>query len=72
MKPKPIPADFADALKAARLADFFAECTAAHQNEYLQWIAEAKRSETRKNRIAKAIPMLSDRRNAEAARVRKA
>ena len=54
-----IPNDFADALKAAGLADFFSSRPPSHQNEHLKWIAEAKRPETRKVRIAKAVKMLS-------------
>jgi uncharacterized protein YdeI (YjbR/CyaY-like superfamily) len=57
----PVPQDFANALKAAGLADFFADCTAAHQNEYLKWIGEAKRPETRTARITKAVQMISDK-----------
>ena len=56
-----IPQDFADALEAAKLADFFCACASSHQNEYLKWIAEAKRPETRKTRIAKAVKMLSEK-----------
>jgi uncharacterized protein YdeI (YjbR/CyaY-like superfamily) len=55
------PQDFADALKNAGLADFFSGCTDVHRNEYLIWIAEAKKPETRAVRIAKAIKMLSER-----------
>jgi uncharacterized protein YdeI (YjbR/CyaY-like superfamily) len=55
------PKDLAGALKAARLAEFFAECTDAHRNEYLKWIGEAKRPETRQVRITKAVRMLSDK-----------
>jgi uncharacterized protein YdeI (YjbR/CyaY-like superfamily) len=55
-----IPQDIADALKSARLAEFFADCTPAHRNEYLKWIGEAKRPETRKARIGKAIQMISN------------
>lgn len=54
-----IPQDFTDALKSAGLDDFFAICTDAHRREYLKWIAEAKRPETRKDRIRKAVEMLS-------------
>ena len=54
-----LPPDFANALKAAGLADFFADCTNAHRNEYLKWMAEAKRTEARQARITKAIQMIS-------------
>jgi len=53
------PPDFADALQAAGLADFFSGCTTAHQSEYLKWLREAKRPETRHKRITKAVEMLS-------------
>jgi uncharacterized protein YdeI (YjbR/CyaY-like superfamily) len=65
------PQDFASALKAAGLADFFADCTDAHRNEYLKWIAEAKRPETREARIAKAVQMISNKRAEEEARAKK-
>jgi uncharacterized protein YdeI (YjbR/CyaY-like superfamily) len=66
-----IPEDLTNALGAAGLADFFTECTDAHQNEYLKWIAEAKRPETRAARITKAIQRLSDKRGEEQTRAKK-
>jgi uncharacterized protein YdeI (YjbR/CyaY-like superfamily) len=66
-----LPQDFVDALKRAGLAAFFADCTGAHRREYLKWIAEAKRPETRKARIAKAIKGLSEKRAQEDTRARK-
>ena len=73
MKPtvNDMPSDFAEALKAARLSDFFAGCTNAHRREYLKWIGGAKREETRKERIWKSIKMLSDKRTEENARTKK-
>jgi uncharacterized protein YdeI (YjbR/CyaY-like superfamily) len=65
-----VPQDIVAALKSAGLADFFAGCTSAHQNEYLKWIGEAQRPETRKARIEKAMRMIFKKR-AEAARVSK-
>lgn len=65
------PQDFATALKAAGLAEFFADRTNAHRNEYLKWIAEAKRPETRQARITKAVQMLADKRAEEKAREKK-
>lgn len=53
------PPDLAQALKAAGLAKFFAGCTIPHRREYLQWIGEAKKPETRAARIARAVQMLS-------------
>ena len=66
-----LPPDFADALKNAGLAAFFADCTNAHRGEYLKWIVEAKRPETRKARIEKSIKMLSQKRAEEDAHTRK-
>ncbi|HEY1789593.1 MAG TPA: YdeI/OmpD-associated family protein [Verrucomicrobiae bacterium] len=68
---KTTPQDFASALEAAGLADFFADCTDAHRSEYLKWIGEAKRPETRQSRIAKAVQMISDKRAEEKARAKK-
>jgi uncharacterized protein YdeI (YjbR/CyaY-like superfamily) len=53
-----IPPDFSDALKSAGLDDFFSGCTSAHRREYLKWIAEAKRPDTRAARIEKALKMI--------------
>ena len=66
-----IPQDFAGALRDARLGLFFADCTNAHRGEYLKWIAEAKRPETRKARIEKAIKMLAQKCAEEDARTKK-
>jgi uncharacterized protein YdeI (YjbR/CyaY-like superfamily) len=66
-----LPEDLVEALKEAGLAAFFAECTDAHRNEYLKWIGEAKRPESRKARIDKAMQMLARKRAEENARVRK-
>jgi uncharacterized protein YdeI (YjbR/CyaY-like superfamily) len=64
----PLPADVAEALRAAGLDEFFAGCTAAHRNEYLKWINEAKRPETRRARIAGAVQRLAAKRAEEAGR----
>jgi uncharacterized protein YdeI (YjbR/CyaY-like superfamily) len=66
-----VPPDFASALKASGLSEFFAGCTNAHRREYLRWISEAKREETRKERIEKAMKMLSNKRTEENARAKK-
>jgi uncharacterized protein YdeI (YjbR/CyaY-like superfamily) len=68
---KSIPEDFVTALEAAGLGHFFVDCTNAHQNEYLKWIGEAKRPETRQARITKAVKMLSDKCAEEKARAKK-
>lgn len=66
-----IPAEFADALRAAGLTDFFAGCTGPHQNEYLKWIAEAKKPETRQKRIADAVQMIAAKSAEEAKRAKR-
>ena len=66
-----IPRDLMDAVTRAGLAGFFAGCTEAHRREYLKWIGEAKRPETRKQRIAKTIQMLTAKCAEETARAKK-
>jgi uncharacterized protein YdeI (YjbR/CyaY-like superfamily) len=66
-----IPQDISNALEKAGLAEFFADCTQAHRNEYLKWIGEAKRPETRTARIGKAMQMISDKCAQEKARAKK-
>lgn len=66
-----IPGDLADALKKAGLDEFFADGTGPHQREYLKWIGEAKRPDTRASRIAKAVTMIAVKSAEEAARVKK-
>ncbi len=66
-----VPEDLIAALKENGLAGFFAGCTAAHRREYLEWIAAAKRPETRQRRIAQAVKMIAARSKEEAARAQK-
>jgi uncharacterized protein YdeI (YjbR/CyaY-like superfamily) len=66
-----LPDDFSEALKAAGLAGFFADCTDSHRREYLQWIAGAKRPETRSKRMKQAVKMLADKCAEETARAKK-
>jgi uncharacterized protein YdeI (YjbR/CyaY-like superfamily) len=65
---EPLPTDVMAALQAAGLSQFFADCTAAHRREYLKWIGEAKRPETRAKRIAQAMRMIAAKRAEEAAK----
>jgi hypothetical protein len=54
-----IPAGLKKAFKMEKQAKaFFDKLSYTHQREYVMWINEAKREETRLNRIAKAIEML--------------
>jgi hypothetical protein len=50
-----VPDDLAAALAAAGRADAFAALGYSHRREYVQWIAEAKRPETRARRVAQTV-----------------
>jgi uncharacterized protein YdeI (YjbR/CyaY-like superfamily) len=66
-----IPKDFSDALAENGLNEFFLKYPPSHQREHLKWIAEAKRPETRKARIQKAMKTLADKRTEKAALLKK-
>lgn len=54
-----IPAELKKLFKAEKEAKaFFDKLSYTHQREYVTWINEAKRDETRQNRIVKTIEML--------------
>jgi hypothetical protein len=54
-----VPAELKKAFKIEKKAKaFFDKLSYTHQREYVMWINEAKREETRQNRIAKTIEML--------------
>jgi hypothetical protein len=54
-----IPAELKKAFKTEKEAKaFFDKLSYSHQREYVMWINEAKREETRQNRILKTIEML--------------
>ena len=61
-KPTPdMPEDLADALQAQRTAaDGFAGLPPGKQREYLAWVIEAKRPETRTRRVALAVEQLAE------------
>lgn len=46
------------ALKKADLLQHFQELAPSHRKEYLKWIDEAKKTETKDRRIAKMIEIL--------------
>ncbi len=58
-----IPGDFQQALdnnpKAKAIFDTFSY---THKKEYVQWIEDAKKQETRENRVKKAIEMIAESR----------
>ncbi|HLO31868.1 MAG TPA: YdeI/OmpD-associated family protein [Anaerolineales bacterium] len=54
-----VPADLKKVLKMEKEAKaFFEKLSYTHQKEYVTWITEAKKDETRQNRIARIIEML--------------
>ncbi len=55
-----VPDDLATALDADARA-FFDALSYTHREEYVRWIEDAKRAETRHARVAKAVTMLRDR-----------
>jgi uncharacterized protein YdeI (YjbR/CyaY-like superfamily) len=60
-EPIPMPDDFGAALKKnAKARKSFDAFAPSKQREYLEWITEAKREETRKQRLAKSIQSLSE------------
>ncbi|HXF99893.1 MAG TPA: YdeI/OmpD-associated family protein [Bacteroidota bacterium] len=60
-KPLTIPADLASALKKNRKAlQVFEKFPPSHKREYIEWITEAKRPETRAKRIATTLQWLSE------------
>lgn len=53
------PKDFASAMKGSpRAAAFFRDLSYTHQREYVKWIEDAKRPQTRASRIERSIGML--------------
>jgi len=56
-----IPADLAQALLSdPQAAQIFNRLAYTHQKEYVRWVEEAKRSETRQARIEKTLGMLKE------------
>ena len=56
-----VPTDLAEALAAdAGALATFDGLSYTHRKEYVGWIEEAKREETRRNRIEKAVVMLRE------------
>lgn len=56
-----IPKDFLKELKKNKDAKtFFEKLSYTHQREYLLWVEEAKKEETRARRILKAVEMLRE------------
>lgn len=54
-----VPPDLKVALKSNKTAQaFFEKLSYTHRKEYVRWITEAKKEETRARRVAKTIEML--------------
>lgn len=60
-EPFTVPDYFTAALKKnAKARKTFEDFSPSHRREYVEWVAEAKREETRKDRLAKSIEWLSE------------
>ena len=58
--PAPVPADLAAALKKNRkAAATFEKFSSSHRRDYIEWITEAKRDETRAKRLATTLEWLA-------------
>ncbi|MCB0277915.1 MAG: DUF1905 domain-containing protein [Calditrichaeota bacterium] len=53
-----IPSTLKKQMEAAGILEKFNKLSFTHQKEYVQWIDEAKKQETRERRIAKMIEMI--------------
>lgn len=53
-----LPAELANALKAKKVATIFQTLTPFKQREYIEYVAEAARPETRQRRVEKILPMI--------------
>ena len=63
-KPLPVPKDLDAALrKNARARATFEGLSPSHRREYIEWIVEAKREETRRKRLATAIEWMAEGRS---------
>jgi len=53
-----VPAEFEKFLKKEKVWAAFDQLSYTHKKEYVRWITEARREETRANRLAKSVEML--------------
>ena len=53
-----VPAAFQKRMEKEKLLPFFEKLSYTHRKEYIRWITEAKKEETRAKRFEKAIEML--------------
>jgi hypothetical protein len=58
-----VPEDFMELMhREPGLVEFFNKLAYTHRKEYVRWIVESKKEETRKRRLTKAIEMLKENR----------
>lgn len=53
-----LPADLSEAMNREGVTPFFDRLSYTHKREYCRWITDAKRDETRRKRLEKAVEML--------------
>jgi uncharacterized protein YdeI (YjbR/CyaY-like superfamily) len=53
-----VPAQFEELMKKEGLLPFFEKLSRTHRQQYCSWIAEAKKEETRLQRLEKGIEVL--------------
>jgi len=56
-----VPSGFQEVMKKEGLLPFFETLSYTHRKEYCRWIAEAKKEETRRRRLEKAVEMLRNK-----------
>lgn len=55
---QPVPSEVSDALKKCRLITAYQQRPAYQRNDYVSWIIQAKRDETRRGRIDQMLAEL--------------
>jgi hypothetical protein len=55
-----VPADLTKALKAGKVDGAFAALAPSHRKEFVRWVEEAKKPETRATRIVKTVGMVGE------------
>ena len=56
-----LPADFENEMRLAQVIEIFEKLPYSHKREYVQWIEEAKKPETRIKRIRQSIDRLKNK-----------
>ncbi|MEO6571420.1 MAG: YdeI/OmpD-associated family protein, partial [Ilumatobacteraceae bacterium] len=55
-----VPDDLASAMRAAAITDRFDALAPSHRKEYVRWVTEAKKPETRAKRVVEAVGMIAE------------